>query len=162
MKARAQQGVALIVVLVILTIVTLLSLSAVRFTTDSVRSALNEEFRIGAFVNAQSIVDAVLANPANTPVTDGTGQHYCTASAGCANAVITLPAELFAGEDEASAAVARVTRLDPELAPPPRGSGASLGRFYAAAFAVEGTYDRTESGQGRNQVSEGVILVLPR
>lgn len=162
-RSIRQRGVALFVALIFLVIITMIAVSAVRFSTTNVRSALNEEYRATAFVNAQSIVDAVISDPNNMPVTSGSvGQVYCTPGLGCGNEIITLPSGLFPDQQSAKTVTATVQRMEPEQAPPPRGAGASLHKFYGANFSATGTYDETSSGQGRTQIHEGLILILPQ
>lgn len=157
-----ERGIALLVSLIFLLVITLLAISAVRFTTAGVRSSLNEESRVSSFVTAQSVVDGTITLSTNTPVLAGVGQVYCTPNVGCANQIITLPAGDLSSKLASGVISAQAVRRAPEFAPPPRGSGASVNKFFAATFVVTGTHDETASGQGRTQINEGLILILNR
>lgn len=156
---KNQDGAALVTALLILLILTILSLSAVRFTTLGKRVALNDELRVSAFQTTQSIIDAAISNPANTPVTGNEGDTFCTAgSTGCTQYIVTLPSEV----SSLNASV-RITRLAPTgLTAPPRKIGSSLVQFAAAKFEVEGTYDQTAAGLGQSTIREGVLVLVPK
>ena len=57
---------------------------------------------------------------------------------------------------------ARVRREDPFLRPPPRVVESSIDKFTSAGFRVTTTYDRMDEGLGRQQVSQGVLVLVPK
>lgn len=160
-RTRPPRGIALITALIFLTVISLLVASALRFSAIGLRSAVNEELRIVSFITAQSAVDAALVRPENLPVSAGTGQTYCTAGSDCDHAIVSLPDALFADQIADGTVAVSIRRMDPEFAPPPRGSGASVSRFYAASFQASARHDQTGTGFGRTELSEGLILILP-
>ena len=56
---------------------------------------------------------------------------------------------------------ARVQRDGPLLRPPPRSIESSIDKFTAASFEVTTTYDRTDEQLGRQQITEGVLVLIP-
>lgn len=166
--SRRQQGLALVVALIFLIVISIIGVSAVKFTTAGVRSALNDEYRVASFQDAQSLMDATVADSDNTPVVGGVGYRVCTPGAvitdgnDCETSDIALPEGLFDGELEDGQAQATVTRLSPLFGPPPRGSGASVNRFFAANFRIQAQHDKTDVGAGRTTINEGLILILNR
>jgi hypothetical protein len=57
---------------------------------------------------------------------------------------------------------ARVERIGSEFSPPPRAVESSIDKFAGASFRVITTYDRVDDGLGRQQISEGVLVLVPR
>jgi flagellar basal body-associated protein FliL len=47
-------------------------------------------------------------------------------------------------------------------AAPPRAVSTSLDKFSSASFRVTTTFDRVEDGLGREQISEGVLVLVPK
>ena len=160
-RPARQRGIALAVALILLVVLTLLALSGVRLSTMELRMALNDEMRIDAFEQAQSLVDATLRNFNNTPVLAKSRVYCARNQTGCTNFtnVVTLPS----GTDVAAAVTAGtanvvVQRLDPQAAEPPVGTGFSLTAFSAAYLQVSGQY--TAGGEGQATVNEGVAVVF--
>ena len=79
---QAQRGIALATALIFLVVITVLGLVAVRSSTTELRLASNEQVRVEALQTAQSVVDAVLAVPANTPVNGNIDYRRCFSSGG--------------------------------------------------------------------------------
>ncbi len=149
------------VTLMLLLIVTIIALSAVRFSTSGARSALNDEYRAAAFRSAQSLVSAATSLPSNTPVVGSAGYTICTpniTSISCNQSDLALPNNLY----DASSVQVTVTRMAPDFSNPPRAFGSSANLFFAATFGVNGSYDMSSSGQGRAQINQGLMLILPR
>jgi hypothetical protein len=54
-----------------------------------------------------------------------------------------------------------VQREGPLLRPPPRSVESSIDKFSSASFEVTTTYDRTDESLGRQQITEGVLVLVP-
>ena len=67
-RFKSQRGVALAVALILLVVLTLLALSGVRLSTMELRMSLNDELRVTAYEQAQSLVDVTIRQFSNTPV----------------------------------------------------------------------------------------------
>ncbi|MFA5939420.1 MAG: PilX N-terminal domain-containing pilus assembly protein [Sinimarinibacterium sp.] len=150
---------ALVVGLILMLIITLLALSAVRFSGVGVRVATNEELRIDAFQQAQSIADAIISNPDSTPVVGNAGNIFCTpgnTDPKCTTTDLVLPENAYATEVAKGIISAQVERMTPELGPPPFGYSARC--FRSATFTVRGAYDATTEGQSRSTIQQGLIL----
>jgi type II secretory pathway pseudopilin PulG len=151
-----QSGVALAVALSILLVLTVLTVTGMRGSILEQKMARNEQARMEAFEQAQSLIDAVIAIPGNLIVTQGVGYANCTEMrAGCNTDSITLPNDLDTEE-----AFVRVTRIAPELSEPPPGTGMSAANFDAAHFMVEATYDGTDIKQGMASIVQGTIVLV--
>jgi Tfp pilus assembly protein PilX len=158
-SSRHQGGVALFVSLVLLVLLTALALSGFRLSVGALRNAVGEELRVDAFQNAQSLIDMTLAVPANTAVTGAVDRANClpgVTDADCSGNTISTPV----GMGSAGISV-KVRRLAPEFSPPPRGTGYSALKFAAAQMQVESRYDATTYGWGRDQLQEGVAVIVP-
>lgn len=158
-----QTGTALLTALVILLMMSLTALSAVRFSTMGVRMGANEELAVEAFQTTQSVVDATLADPDNVRVQGIVGERFCTAGVqGCSGLYqIQLADGLFDQAIADGKIQIEVERMGPDLAPPPRATGSSLTRFKAARFRVGGTYDETGAGLSRDEIDQGVLILVP-
>ena len=88
------------------------------------------------------------------------GRHWVPMSDG--------PFDLPVGDPVLEAAVAsnhisaRVERVGPIFRPPPRVVESSIDKFTSAGFRVTTTYDRMDEGLGRQQVSQGVLVLVPK
>jgi len=163
---RAQGGAVLLVALVVLGMITLLASSAVRFSMAGLRAAVNEELRVDAFQNAQSLVDAVLAEPANLVITMKLDETNCVPGVdGCSwNTLILTDANgtpISSTQLENSGSHVVLRRIRPEVSTPPRNTGYSAVRFQAAHLEIQGEYDGTAAGWGRAELEEGVIAIVP-
>ena len=150
-----ERGVALAVALFLLVILTLLALSGIRLSTMELRIATNDELRVQAFEQAQSLIDATIRDFNNTPVV---GPNVVLCARDCTNATVTLPDSY---DDDIANDRIQVTiqRIEPQSAEPPVGTGFSLTTFDAAYLRVDGTYDHTADGRGKAQINEGVAVV---
>lgn len=159
---RTQAGIALVTVLIMLVIITLLSISAMRVSTMELNMARNQESITVAFNGAQALSDAIIATPASTTVSGDVGYTSCTPlESGCNDNNIDLPMPYLATGIGDGVLRAQVRRLGPALRPPPRSISSSADKFMAAAFEITATYDNTQQNQGRYDLSEGVIVLVP-
>jgi len=158
--ASAQSGAALFIALIMLVLMTALTMSAMRFSMVGLRSAVNEELRVDAFQNAQSLIDMTLAVPGNTAVDGAVGMANCLpgiTDADCWSNTIATGASV----DTTTTSI-KVRRLAPDFGPPPRGTGFSAVKFQGAQMQVESRYDGTVAGWGRDQLQEGVAVIVPQ
>jgi len=159
-RPRRQAGMAMLVALIMLVVMTLLALSAVRFSALEVKMSSNDELIVEAFQKAVSIVDATIANSANTAVTSQAGYTVCTAGvSGCNANTVVLPD----GFESSAVAAGKVTVKSILINPQQRmgrGLGSGIGAVYYASFRIEGSYDRSDEGLGRDAINEGVAVLL--
>ena len=57
---------------------------------------------------------------------------------------------------------AKVERVGTVFRPPPRVVESSIDKFSSASFRVTTTYDRVDEGLGRQQITEGVLVLVPK
>ncbi len=158
-----QQGAILVVALVFLIAITLLTISSMRATNIGLYMAQNEESRIAAEQAAQALADAIVANPSATPVYGMQGFTACTAGqTNCDRYDLTIQDPMLAAAIASNHISARVERVGPIFRPPPRVVESSIDKFTSAGFRVTTTYDRVDEGLGRKQVSEGVLVLVPK
>ncbi len=160
---KKQQGAILVIALMFLVAITLFTISSMRTSRIGLQMALNDESRIAAIQAAQALSDAIVANPGSTPVVGKTGYTSCTAGEYACNRSDLAVDDLTLTAQIASAHVsARVERVGTVFRPPPRVVESSLDKFTSASFSVTSTYDRAEDGLGRQQITEGVLVLVPR
>ncbi len=158
-----QRGAVLIVALVFLVVITLLTMSSMRSSRIGLFMAANEEARVAADQAAQALADAIVANPASTPVTGTSGFTSCTpGQANCSRTDLPVNDAMLADAISSNHLSARVERTGTEFSPPPRVVESSIDKFSSATFTVTTTYDRIEDGQGFQRVNEGVLVLVPR
>lgn len=158
-----QQGAILIIALMFLIAITLYTLSSMGSSTIGLYLAQNEESRIAAEQAAQALADAIVSTPASTPVVGQSGYTACTAGeSGCSSNDLAIINATLANEIAASHMRARVERTGAEFQPPPRVVETSIDKFTSATFRVTTTFDRTDAGLGRQQVTEGVLVLVPK
>ena len=164
MTARnRQQGAILVVALMFLIAITLLTLSSMRATNIGLYMAQNEESRIAAEQAAQALADAIVANPSATPVYGMQGFTACTAGqTGCDRYDLPVGDPVLEAAIASDHISARVERVGPIFRPPPRVVESSIDKFTSAGFRVTTTYDRMDEGLGRQQVSQGVLVLVPK
>lgn len=165
MRRRGQGGATLLIALVLMALLTLGAMATLRFSTSGLRVAVNEELRADALQQAQSLVDAVLAVPANLALTFGVDETNCVAGvAGCSHNTLVLSdanaLRIFERADSSGSVLVR--RLGPDASTPPRGVGYSAVRFQASFLQVEGAYDGTAGGWGSAAVTEGIAVIIPQ
>jgi len=162
MSLPRQRGVALMIALVMLVVITLVALTAIRFSTVGLRTAVNEELRVDSFEQAQSLVDAVIGIDTNFDTTLPIGQAVCAPgmSTGCARSDLNVP-EPYLSEIAAGEMTTLVRRIAPESGPMPRGVGESSAVILQGSyFQVESEYNPLDanfnSARGRSELIEGV------
>ena len=160
---RRQRGAILMIALVFLVTITLLTISSMRSTNMGLFLAQNEESRIAAEQIAQALADAIVASPASTPVVGMSGYTACTAGeSGCDSNDLPVSDPTLAAKVAADHIQARVERTGALFRPPPRAVETSIDKFATASFRVVTTFDRVDEGLGRRQVTEGVLVLIPK
>jgi Tfp pilus assembly protein PilX len=161
--ARQQKGAILVIALIFLVAITLLTISSMRSSRIGLYMAQNDESRIAGIQTAQALSDAIVANPGSTPVIGKTGYTACTAGeSGCNRNNVTVDDDLLVGKIDSNYISARVERVGTVFRPPPRVVESSLDKFTSASFTVTTTFDRTADGLGRQQVTEGVLVLVAK
>lgn len=160
---QRQQGAILVIALMFLVAITLYTISSMRSSNIGLFMAQNEESRVAAKQAAQALADAIVASPASTPVVGGTGYTACTANeTGCNRNDLPVNDPVLATAVANDYIQARVERTGSIFRPPPRVVETSIDKFTSASFRVTTTYDRVDEGLGREQISEGVLVLVPR
>lgn len=158
-----QQGAILVIALMFLVAITLLTVSSMRSSNIGLHMAHNEESRTAAVQAAQALADVIVANPESTPVIGDTGFTACTAGQqGCDRSDLPVSDPTLAGEVSTSHLSARVERTGMIFRPPPRVVESSIDKFTSASFKVTTTYDRVDEGLGRQEITEGVLVLVPK
>lgn len=159
---RNESGAILIIALIFLVAITLLTISAMRSSRIGLLMAQNDESRMSAIQSAQALSDAIVANPGSTPVVGTTGYIACTAGeSGCNRSDLTIDDAILADKVASNYVSARVERIGTVFRPPPRVVESSIDKFSSASFSVTTTFDRSTEGLGRQQVTEGVLVLVP-
>jgi hypothetical protein len=162
-RRDCQEGVALITAAIFLLIISLLSIASLRSGTQGVRMAQNEEARFSAVQAAQALTEAIVADPAATPVIGDGGFTNCTAAeVGCDLNNIVPPVGWVADQVAAGHLRGRVVLTAPSDRPPPRVVESSLDKFSAASFEVTANFDRSQEGLGSVELVEGLLVLVPR
>lgn len=158
----SQSGAILVIVLVFLGVITLLSITSMRGSTTGIHMAQNEEARFAGIQEAQALTEAIISDPATTPVIGDAGFTICTAAEpACDRYGIALPAYL-ANEVASGHLSARIERLTAPNKPPPRVTESSIDKFSTASFQISATYDRSMEGLGRVELAEGIVVLVPK
>jgi hypothetical protein len=184
---RKRQSGILVIALVFLVAITLLTTSSMRSSNMGLLMAQNEEARVAADQAAQALADVIVANPVSTPVVGQTGFTFCTD--GMATGTTTEPVNaegttpvntdpyttdhcdrtdlpvdnpMLADAIAQRYMTARVQRTGNVYTPPPRVVESSMDKFTSASFTVTTTFDRVEDGLGYQQVTEGVLVLVPK
>jgi hypothetical protein len=157
--ARSQQGVALAVALILLVVLTLLALSGVRLSGMELRLSANDQIRIEAFEQGQSLVDVSIREFSNTPVLSPGTVICARATSDCSTVKTSLLPDSYAS-DLANKYVNLIIRgIPPLLAEPPVGTGFSIAVFDASYLQVTGEYDKNPEGRGKATINEGIAVV---
>ncbi len=157
-----QNGAILVITLLFLVTISLLTVSSMQASNIGLFMAQNEESRIAATQGAQALADAIVSNPAATPVVGGEGFTICTAGEqGCNQFNLPVENSALATAIASGHMRARVQREGPLTRPPPRSVESSIDKFTSASFEVTTTYDRTDESLGKQQISEGVLVLVP-
>lgn len=160
---RDQNGAILVIALMFLVAITLFTVSSMRSSKIGLHMAQNEESRIAAVQGAQALADAIVANPASTPVVGTTGFTACTAGLyGCNSNNLPVNNDVLSSAVASNHINARVERTGTVFRPPPRVVESSIDKFTSASFRVTTEYDRADEGLGRQQITEGVLVLVPK
>ena len=158
-----QGGAILVIALMFLVAITLFTLSSMRTSNISLHMAQNEESRVAAVQAAQALADAIVANPASTPVIGKSGFTACAGyEYNCDRYDLPIQDSVLGTAIASNHLSARVERIGAEFQPPPRVVESSIDKFDSASFRVITTYDRVDEGLGRQQVTEGVLVLVPK
>ncbi len=149
--------------LIFLIAITLLTVSSMRSSNINLRMAQNEESRVAADQAAQALADAIVSKPDSTPVVGISGYTVCTyAEYDCDRYDLAVTDSMLATAINSNFISARVERTGTVFRPPPRIVESSIDKFSSASFRVTATYDRTADGLGYRQISEGVLVLVPK
>jgi hypothetical protein len=160
--SHKQEGAVLMISVVMLVVIGLLTVSLMGMSRMQVRMSTNEEVRLNALQSAQSSNEAIIGNPATTPVIGGSGYKLCTAGvAVCDKESLIMPTAEMTALVSDGLLTAVAFRGDPEFRNPPRGTGWSLDKFTSTTFTIESTFDGTEHGQSTAEIEEGLVIMLP-
>lgn len=160
---RKQNGAILVIALMFLVAITLLTVSSMRSSKIGLLMAQNEESRIAAVQAAQALADAIVANPASTPVVGTTGYTACTVGQySCDRTDLPVNNGVLNAAVAANHISARVERTGSIFRPPPRVVESSIDKFTSASFTVTTEFDRADEGLGRQQITEGVLVLVPK
>ncbi len=173
---HASRGAALVTAMMFLIVITLLGLTAMGTTRLNLRMATNEELRVTAQQQAQSLIDAVLADTdANLALSRAAGmQHLCYpanmardsaplhAPFACASNGVapTLPNNFVLDHS-----YIEVFREDINGQPTvtvnavPGSQDSYVFRF--ARYRITAGYDRSSEGFGAAEVSQGINIKVP-
>lgn len=158
-----QQGAILVVSLMFLIAITLLTVSSMGASNMGLHMAQNEESRLVADQGAQALADAIISDPTTTPVIGGSGFEYCTATeTGCDSNALTVSDPVLSYAVASGDVSARVERIGVAFRPPSRLVQSSIDKFTTASFEVTTTYDRVDEKLGREQITEGVLVLVPK
>ena len=162
-QKHRQRGAILVVALMFLVAITLFTISSMRSSNIGLFMAQNEESRVAATQAAQALADAIVASPASTPVVGTSGYTACTANeAGCNRNDLPVTDPMLSYAIANNYINARVERTGTIFRPPPRVVETSIDKFTSASFRVTTTYDRVDEGLGREQITEGVLVLVPK
>ena len=157
-----QRGAILVMTMIFLIAISIMAAASMQSSNIGLFMAQNEESRVSAIQGAQALADAIVSNPAATPVIGGPGFTICTAGEyNCDRTDLIVDNVILASAVTQGYISARVQRDGPLLRPPPRSIESSIDKFTAASFEVITTYDRTDEQLGRQQVVEGVLVLVP-
>jgi hypothetical protein len=160
---KKQEGAILVVSLMFLVAITLFTVSSMRSSNLGLHMAQNEESRIAAIQAAQALADVIVANPAATPVVGTSGYTACTpGQQNCDRNNLPVSDPELASEVAAYNLSAKVERVGTVFRPPPRVVESSIDKFSSASFRVTTTFDRVDEGLGRQQITEGVLVLVPK
>jgi len=158
-----QRGTVLVVTMLFLIAISVLAVSSMQASNIGLYMAQNEESRISAAQGAQALADAIVSNPASTPVVGGNGFTICTiGEANCNRSDLPITNAVLAAQVAKGHITARVEREGPLFRPPPRSVESSIDKFSSASFEVITTFDRTDEQLGRQQITEGVLVLVPK
>ena len=157
-----QHGAILVIALVFLVAISLLAVGSMNSSNIGLHMALNEESRIAAEQGAQALADAIVSDTGTTPVVGGSGYTICTIGEdNCDSTSLPIANPILSAAIAEGHIRARVQRQGPQFRPPPRIVESSIDKFTSASFEVTTTYDRVDESLGRQQITEGVLVLIP-
>ena len=160
---QKQSGAILVISLVFLVAISLLAVASMGSSNIGLHMAQNEESRVTAEQGAQAMADAIVSDTGTTPVIGGGGFTICTVGeAGCNLNNLSVSNAFLQAAIAEGYITARVQRMGPDFGPPPRAVESSIDKFTSASFEVTTTYDRVDEKLGRQQVTEGVLVLVPK
>jgi hypothetical protein len=160
---RQQRGSVLVVTMLFLIALSVLASTSMQTSNIGLYMAQNEESRVAAVQGAQALADAIVSNPASTPVVGGNDFTICTVGeADCDRSDLPVTNAVLSTQIAQGHISARVMREGPLFRPPPRTVESSIDKFSSASFEVITTYDRTAERLGRQQITEGVLVLVPK
>jgi len=158
-----QSGAILVIALVFLVALSLLAVGSMGSSNIGLHMAQNEESRVAAEQGAQALADAIVSDTGTTPVIGTSGFTICTSGeTGCDRNDLPIANAVLANAIAEGVISARVQRQGPAFRPPPRIVESSIDKFSSASFEVTTTYDRVDEKLGRQQITEGVLVLVPR
>lgn len=161
---ESQRGVALAVSLMLLLLITVLGITAMRSSILELYMARNEAARISAFERAQSLVDGLFESIATNFEVSNVGDTRCYNKTGCTGGLGALSpaAELVDDATEAARSAISVRyRSCFAGVPAVIGGGTSIDVLDTVEFQVEASYDASSAKQGRAEVGQGVLVLIP-
>lgn len=157
-----QSGAILVIALLFLVTITLLTIASMRSSSIGLLMVQNEESKVTAVQGAQALADAIVSDPGSTPVIGTSGYTICTyAGNNCDRDDLSVENELLTAAIASNIVSARVERMGPTFRPPPRIIESSIDKFSSASFEVTTIYDRVDESLGRQQITEGVLVLVP-
>ncbi|MEH6592012.1 MAG: hypothetical protein V7746_17245 [Halioglobus sp.] len=166
LQPRAQNaGVVLILVLVFLVLIGFTTSTALNTATLELRMARNIQFRTQAQQYAQSILDAVAANPEHFPLDSDVGQLWCAGvddAPDCEQSVaLQLPTALENSLSGVSSYY-QVRRVAPAIMQyQSRQATAEDDTYPVAVFEARAVVDGNRQHLGRAELVQGLIRRLP-
>jgi hypothetical protein len=161
MNHSKQHGAVMMVTLVFLVVLGIMALTSMSSTKLELRMSSNDAMQADAHQIAQSLIDAIIATPAMTPVIGTEGFRHCTpGQQNCNLASIFMPAgplaaQVGAGNLSANSQLIAITN-------PPPGTGYSADEFDGNYYTVNVTYDATNQGLGRASITQGIIVLTQK
>ena len=160
-EPMSQRGAALFTALIILVAVTLVSLASLGTSLMELRMSANEEATMQAFEMAQAAIDDVISQgDTNFSVKGGVGDKKCTSNVPNFGTECDATAVVLDSPLQASDHFLAIERESTEVCPP-RALGTSCVKAKAVTFSVSSSYDRTLYGQGRADLEQGYMVVIP-
>lgn len=154
-----QRGAVLVVSLILLVGVTLVSLSSLHTGLLEIVMSGNEEARTTAFQRAQSGVESLIADDSNFTVVGSVGDTDCTATMSgetCNQTNLSFPSEFDVNQHWA-----KIERLNPEFACPPRMFATSCDIFQVAHFSTDSRFTDVATRGGRSEIVQGFMVMVP-
>ncbi len=160
---RQQKGAVLVVAMVFLLIITLFAIGSMRGSNLNLLMASNEQARIEAAEKTQALIDNILSIDDNIKVAGSVGYTMCAVGASCDSATLQVEST-FTTVASGESVNYTVVRKGPELGSVPalnEEDVSSASSYKAAVFEVTATYDGSANRQGRSNIAQGVMVIIP-